>query len=134
MPVSDSPWLQPLYDDPEFVVRNVIRHYGGWYSGRPSELKPAPREAVAREIAALAGGAAALAVRAQAIAERGDADALRLACHLADYALESDPADPAIREIVAALYEARAKGERSLMAINLFRSGAAYARAGRAFR
>ncbi len=45
LPVSDSPWLQPVYDDTEFLVRNTIRFYGGWWSGRPSELKPAPREA-----------------------------------------------------------------------------------------
>ncbi len=134
VPESDSPWLQPLYDDPEFIVRNVIRHFGGWYSGRPSELKPAPREEVACEIAALAGGAAALAARAKAVAARGGPEALRLACHLADYALESDPSDAIVRETVAALYEERAKGERSLMAVNLFRSGAAYARAGRPFR
>ncbi|GIR36218.1 MAG: hypothetical protein CM15mP49_16030 [Actinomycetota bacterium] len=23
------PWLQPLYDEPEFVVRNIWRMYGG---------------------------------------------------------------------------------------------------------
>ena len=37
LPKSDSPWLQPVYDDTEFIVRNVIRFYGGWWSGRPSE-------------------------------------------------------------------------------------------------
>jgi glyoxylase-like metal-dependent hydrolase (beta-lactamase superfamily II) len=131
IPRSGSPWLQPIYDDGEFIVRNVIRHFGGWYSGRPSELKPSPRDAVAREIARGAGGALPLAERARAIAGAGD---LPLACHLADYALEADPADPAIRAIVADLYEARAAAEPSLMAINLFRSAAAYARAGRPFR
>ena len=30
LPKSDSPWLQPVYDDTEFLVRNVIRFYGGW--------------------------------------------------------------------------------------------------------
>ncbi len=57
LPKSNSPWLQPVYDDTEFLVRNVIRYYGGWWSGRPSELKPAPRNALAREMATLAGGA-----------------------------------------------------------------------------
>ena len=47
LPKSDSPWLQPVYDDTEFLVRNVIRYYGGWWSGRPSELKPAPRAKLA---------------------------------------------------------------------------------------
>jgi glyoxylase-like metal-dependent hydrolase (beta-lactamase superfamily II) len=130
LPTSSSPWLSPIYDDAEFIIRNVIRHYGGWFSGRPSELKPAPRSDVAREIALLAGGAGALVDRARALAAAGD---LRLASHLADYALEAAPEDAAVREGVAALYRARAAGEESLMAVNLFRSAAAYAEDGRPF-
>jgi glyoxylase-like metal-dependent hydrolase (beta-lactamase superfamily II) len=130
-PQSASPWLQPVYDEAEFIVRNVIRYYGGWWSGRPSDLKPAPREEVAHEIARLAGGAAPLLARARAIAAGGG---LRLACHLADYALEAQPRDPDVQDAVAALYEERAAGEAGLMARNLFRSAAAYARAGRPFR
>jgi glyoxylase-like metal-dependent hydrolase (beta-lactamase superfamily II) len=129
LPVSDAPWLQPVYDDAEFIIRNVIRHYGGWYSGRPSELKPAPRAEVARELAALCGGADKLVARAH---ELGASD-LRLACHLADYALEAAHDDEQVRRNVAALYEQRAAGETSLMAVNLYRSAAAYAREGKPF-
>lgn len=130
LPVSQSPWLQPVYDDTEFLVRNVIRFYGGWWSGRPSELKPAPRAELAREMAALAGGALVLATRAEALAATGN---FRLASHLADSALEAAPADPQVQAKVAAVYEARAQSEQSLMAINIFNSAAAYARAGRPF-
>jgi glyoxylase-like metal-dependent hydrolase (beta-lactamase superfamily II) len=124
-PVSASPWLQPVYDEPEFIVRNLLRLHGGWHSGRPSELKPAPRVALARELCALSGGAAAMAARARAIADAGD---FRLACHLADWALEAAPDDAAVRDEVAAIYEQRAAGETSLMAVNLFRAAAAAAR------
>ena len=65
------PYLQALYDEPEFIVRNVWRLYGGWWDGDPSRLKPAPREELARELAELAGGAERLAERAQALAEGG---------------------------------------------------------------
>ena len=130
LPKSDSPWLQPVYDDTEFLVRNVIRLYGGWWSGRPSELKPAPRAELAREIAKSCGGALSLAERAEALAASGD---FRLACHLADFALEAAPNDSAVQEKVAAVYEKRAAQETSLMTINIFHSAAAYARAGRAF-
>ncbi len=130
MPASDSPWLQPVYDDAEFIVRNVIRFYGGWWSGRPSELKPAPRAALAQEIAALAGGAKRLAERAEALAAKGE---FRLASHLADFALEAAPADKSVQEKVAAVYDGRAAAEESLMAINIFNSAAAYARAGRPY-
>lgn len=54
------------------------------------------------EIARLAGGAAALADRAAAIAQIGD---VRLACHLADYALEAAPEDSHVQEAVARVYE-----------------------------
>lgn len=128
-PGTRSPWLQPVYDEAEFIVRNIIRYYAGWWSGRPSELKPAPRGAVAQEIAAAAGGAAALLARAEALAGTD----LRLACHLADYALEAAPADAAVQSGVAALYERRAAQETSLMARNIFRSAAVYAREGRPF-
>ena len=39
--LTQLPYLRPLYDEPEFVVRNVWRRYGGWWDGDPSHLKPA---------------------------------------------------------------------------------------------
>lgn len=129
-PATESPWLQPVYDEAEFIVRNVIRWYGGWWTGRPSELKPAPRADVAAEVATMAGGAHALAGHALTTADRGD---LALACHLADYALEAAPDDPAVQTAVAEVYERRADAEESLMAVNIFRSAAEYARRGRPF-
>jgi alkyl sulfatase BDS1-like metallo-beta-lactamase superfamily hydrolase len=130
VPKSDSPWLQPVYDEAEFIVRNVIRYYGGWWSGRPSDLKPAARESVASELAALGGGAERLADRAKELAASGD---LRLACHLADLALEATPTSTSVQSAVASVYEQRAEQETSLMAINLFNSAAAYAKEGRPF-
>jgi glyoxylase-like metal-dependent hydrolase (beta-lactamase superfamily II) len=130
LPTSSSPWLQPVYDDTEFLVRNVIRHYGGWWSGRPSELKPAPRATLATEVATLAGGAKALATRAKEIADTGD---LRLASHLADFALEAAPRDADVQSVVGAIYERRADAEKSLMAVNIFHAAASYARAGKPF-
>lgn len=50
-----KPYLRPIYDDPEFVVRNVWRLYGGWYDLDPAGLKPARSSDLAREIASLAG-------------------------------------------------------------------------------
>jgi glyoxylase-like metal-dependent hydrolase (beta-lactamase superfamily II) len=131
LPVSDEPWLQNVYDDAEFIIRNVIRYYGGWWSGRPSELKPPPRDELATEMARLCGGPAKLAARARAVADEGN---MRLACSLADYALEAAPQDPDVQALVARLYEQRSSEEEGLMAINLFASAAAYARDGRPYR
>ncbi|OLT11213.1 MBL fold metallo-hydrolase [Actinomadura sp. CNU-125] len=129
LPHSASPWLQPVYDEAEFIVRNVIRYYGGWWSGRPSELKPATRADVAAQVADLAGGAHTVLERATSVAESD----LRLACHLADYALEAAPGDERVRTEVARLYALRAEGEEGLMATNIYRSAVSYAEAGRPF-
>ena len=131
LPETDEPWLREIYDEGEFIVRNVIRYYGGWWTGRPSALKPAPRDALAAEVADLAGGPGALAERARALADDGH---FRLASHLADYALEAAPGDEAIQETVVDVYEARADAAESLMAANIFHSAAAYAADGRPFR
>ncbi|HMU81622.1 MAG TPA: alkyl sulfatase dimerization domain-containing protein, partial [Microthrixaceae bacterium] len=53
--LAGLPWLRPIYDEPEFVVHNIWRLYGGWYDGNPARLKPAPDAAVAAELATLAG-------------------------------------------------------------------------------
>ena len=60
-----KPYLRPLYDEPEFVVRGVWRQFGGWWDGAPSRLKPAPDAVLATELAELAGGAGRLIERAQ---------------------------------------------------------------------
>ena len=129
-PGPDSPWLQTLYDDAEFIARNVIRYYGGWYTGRPSELKPPARSDLATQIADLAGGTDALVARAQ---ELDGAGHQRVAGALLDLALEAEPGNEAVQDSVAELYDRRADAEPGLMATNLYRSAAAYARAGRPY-
>ena len=37
------PYLQPVYDEPEFVVRSVWRLYGGWWDGNPATLEAGRR-------------------------------------------------------------------------------------------
>ena len=115
------PYLKPFYDEPEFIVRNIWRMYGGWYDGNPANLKPAPEAALAGELARLAGGAAALAVRAKEVAEAGD---LRLACHLAEFAALAAPGDPAIEAACAGVYRLRAESEFSLMSRGIFNAAA----------
>ena len=81
--ILDKPYMRPLYDEPEFVVRNIWRLYGGWWDGAASRLKPAPDAQVATELAKLSGGAETLMTRALELMVSGD---IRLACHLADFA------------------------------------------------
>ena len=119
--VLAKPYMRPLYDEPEFVVRGIWRMYGGWWDGAASRLKPSPDAVLGAEIASLAGGADVLMARAKGLAEDGD---MRLACHLADFAGWAAPDDAAVHARRAELYELRRKQELSLMSKGIFRAAA----------
>lgn len=114
------PWLRPVYDEPEFVVRNVWRMYGGWYDGNPSRLKPAPDAALAAEVATLAGGVEVLVRRARELSAAGDDTSLRLACHLVEAAVQAAPEDVEAHRARADVYRLRRSVESSLMAKGIF--------------
>jgi alkyl sulfatase BDS1-like metallo-beta-lactamase superfamily hydrolase len=117
--LADRPYLQPVYDEPEFVVRNVWRLYGGWWDGNPATLKPAPEAAVATEVVQLAG-AAAVAARVEELLAAGDEASLRLAGHLAEWLVQADPASSAATEAKQRVFGARVVAERSTMAKGVF--------------
>jgi alkyl sulfatase BDS1-like metallo-beta-lactamase superfamily hydrolase len=123
----ERPYLRPIYDEPEFVVRNVWRLYGGWYDGNPATLKPAPETALAGQLAELAGGAAMLAGRASVLAEAGDDASLRLAGHLAELAALAEPDNPTVQRVKADVFERRVAAEASTMAKGVFAWAAAEA-------
>ncbi len=139
--LTDRPFLQPVYDEPEFIVRTVWRRYGGWWDGNPATLKPAPERALAAEVAALAGGPQVLAARAVALCEQAAAVAaaaspppaglvladppgdelLRLAGHLAEMAWLADPADRAVAAARQRVFAQRADTASSTMSTGVFR-------------
>ena len=106
--LSATPYLRPFYDEPEFVVHNIWRQFGGWWDGMPSRLKPSPDAHLAGALATLAGGADRLVARAEEAVAAGD---LRLACHLVDLAGWAAPDDPVVHGARAAVYEARRHAE-----------------------
>jgi alkyl sulfatase BDS1-like metallo-beta-lactamase superfamily hydrolase len=118
--LADRPYLQPTYDEPEFVVRNIWRLYGGWWDGDAANLKPAPSGALAAEIASLVGGSERLIERALALSDSGEH---RLACHLAEFAVRAGDS-PELHAKRAEIYARRRDSERSLMAKGVFRAAA----------
>lgn len=122
--LADRPFLQPVYDEPEFIVRNLWRLYGGWWDGNPATLLPAPEVRLAEEIAQLAGGAGALAERAEELAATGSDERLRLAGHLAELAWRAAPADPAVARVRQRIFTARAEAATSTMARGIFAAAA----------
>ena len=119
--LADRPWLAPQYDEPEFVVRNVYRQFGGWWDGNPAHLKPSRESALAAEMVALAGSVEALTDRALELAESGD---LRLACHLVELAVAAEPEHEGAHRARAAVYWRRRAAERSLMAKGVYSAAA----------
>ncbi len=117
--LADKPYLRPAYDEPEFIVRNIWRLYGGWWDGDPASLKPAPASREAAVIAELCGGPHALAERAsRALAE----DEPRIAARLAELAVQADPSDEDIRATHGAVFTALADAATSTMARGIYRA------------
>jgi alkyl sulfatase BDS1-like metallo-beta-lactamase superfamily hydrolase len=115
--LAERPYLQPVYDEPGYVVRNLWRLYGGWYDGVPSHLKPAPEAELGREIATLAGGLDGLVARARTLAAEGR---LALAAHLIDWAVAAEPAHREAHAARAQIYARRAQEARALMTRGIF--------------
>jgi alkyl sulfatase BDS1-like metallo-beta-lactamase superfamily hydrolase len=126
--LRDKPYLRPVYDHPQFLVRNVWRRYGGWHDGEPDNLLPAPRAEQAHAWVDLAGGIGPVIRRATALADEGN---LRLACHLIEAAVLTEPTSAEAHAVRRRIYEDRASGEESLMARNILRHAAEASRSGK---
>jgi glyoxylase-like metal-dependent hydrolase (beta-lactamase superfamily II) len=119
--LAGLPYLRPGYDEPEFIVRNIWRLYGGWWDGDPASLKPAPTDRLAIVLAELAGGARPLADRA--MRELADGEP-RTAAHLAELARHAAPADESVRAAHRAVFTALADSATSTMARGIYRAAA----------
>jgi alkyl sulfatase BDS1-like metallo-beta-lactamase superfamily hydrolase len=119
--LSGRPYLQPFYDEPEFIVRNIWRLYGGWWDGNPANLRPANDRRLASELAELAGGPTALATRAEALVNEGSEEALRLAGHLAEMAWLAAPNDQGVQRVRQQVFHTLAQHATSTMSRGVFR-------------
>jgi alkyl sulfatase BDS1-like metallo-beta-lactamase superfamily hydrolase len=117
-PATDKPWLQPVYDHPEFIARNVYRLYGGWYDGDPANILPAHSEDVA---AALVNATGPMPILERARKLRDDGE-IQLACHLVDFVRKGQPDNREAWELWRDLFTERAATEESLMARGAFLS------------
>ena len=116
--LAGRPYLREVYDEAEFVVRNVWRRYGGWWDGNPARLKPPLDAELAAEVASLAGGAEALAARADELVQGGE---LELGAQLAEWAVLADTGSEAAKRARVGAYEALADAATSLMTRGIYR-------------
>lgn len=113
----EKAYMRPTYDEPEFIVHNIWRLYGGWYEGDPAHLKPAPKSVYATEIAALAGGVDRLAQRAEQLSQQGEH---RMACHLIEIAAQAEPTNLDLHRVRSEVYMTRRGTELSRMAKGIY--------------
>jgi len=119
--LMEKPYLRPVYDHPQFVLRNIWRLYGGWYDGEPDNLLPAPRAQQATAWVELAGGVDRVLQKARELVAAGDA---RLACHLVEYAVLAEPGSKDAHVVRSEVYAARSKEQTSSMARNILNHAA----------
>ena len=117
----DKPYLQPVYDHPQFIVRNVWRRYGGWWDGEPDNLLPSPRAEQATVWVELAGGLDNVLARAAELRAAGE---LRLACHLVEFAVLAQPDSSEAHQLRAGIYAERSGQQTSSMARNILNHAA----------
>jgi alkyl sulfatase BDS1-like metallo-beta-lactamase superfamily hydrolase len=117
--LAEKPYLRPAYDEPEFIVRNIWRLYGGWWDGDPASLKPAPPDRLATVLAELCGGAHTLAERAARALTDGEP---RVAARLAELAIQAAPTDETVHAMHRTVFAALADAATSTMARGIYRA------------
>jgi alkyl sulfatase BDS1-like metallo-beta-lactamase superfamily hydrolase len=117
--LATRPFLRATYDHPKFIVRNLLRLWGGWWNGNAAELLPATPARQATEVATLAGGVGAIVARGRALLAGGDATT---AAHLAEWATRAEPASRDAQAFKRDVYARRLEEAESLMARGIFRA------------
>ena len=111
------PWLRPVYDDPEFLIRMVWRRYGGWWDGEYDRLLPDSRENEAQEWVELSGGIDAIINKAL---DNLTNKKYKLAAHLIEVAYYADKRNEKLHKARKEIYAALSEEQDSSMARNIF--------------
>ncbi len=117
-----KPYLRPLYDEPEFVIRNIWRQFGGWWDGAASRLKPSPDAQLATVIAELSGGPAVLLNRAPS--KRSPTTTCDWPATSPIWPAGQRPTIPSIHAGRAAIYLERRNAEWGLMSKGIYMAAA----------
>jgi alkyl sulfatase BDS1-like metallo-beta-lactamase superfamily hydrolase len=109
-------YLKPIYDEPEFIIRNIWRRYGGWYDGNPARLKPPTDKDLSKVVCEIGGGVGNVSDAALKYAEKGGESDLRIARQLAEWAYTAAPTDEKAKDTRKRVYEGSHEKATSLMA------------------
>lgn len=117
--LSTRPFLRVIYDHPKFIVRNLLRLWGGWWNGNAADLLPSTWEEQAQEIAALAGGIEALVARGRTLLDEGND---QMACHIAEWATRSHPEHQGAQQLKRDAYKVRLDAAQETMTQGIYRA------------
>ena len=117
--LSTRPFLRVIYDHPKFIVRNLLRLWGGWWNGNAADLLPAPWQDQGREIATLSGGIEPLVARGRELLAGGE---VVMACHVAEWATQGDPGEAAAQELKRDAYRQRLAEAKETMTQGIYRA------------
>ena len=114
--LMELPWLRPVYDDPEFLVRMIWRRYGGWWEGEYDRLFPAKRSDEASLWIELVGSLDHVISKAIELSEQSKH---RLAVHLIETAFYADPNNDKVHEARDKIYADFSLNQTSSMGRNI---------------
>ncbi len=110
------PWLRPVYDDPEFLIRMIWRRYGGWWDGEYDRLLPAKRSEESKVWMELVGGIEIVIDKALEMSSQGKD---KIAAHLIETAFYADETNESVHKARQAIYENFSIKQDSSMARNI---------------
>ena len=114
--LMELPWLKPVYDDPEFLIRMIWRRYGGWWEGEYDRLFPAKRSVEASLWIDLVGSLDVVITKAIELSNQNEH---RLAAHLIETAFYSDPSNSKVHEARETIYSNFSNEQTSSMGRNI---------------
>ena len=114
--LMNNPWLTPIYDDPQFLIRMIWRRYGGWWDGEYDRLLPSPRKEEANAWVELSGGIENIILKAK---EQLNNKNYSVAAHLIETAFHANNTHEEMQKIRAEIYEKFSAVQSSSMGRNI---------------
>jgi alkyl sulfatase BDS1-like metallo-beta-lactamase superfamily hydrolase len=114
--LMEYPWLRPIYDDPQFLIRMVWRRYGGWWDGEYDRLLPSTRKEEAAIWVQLSGGIENIIAKALENSVNGNH---KIAAHLIETAFHADNDNKDMHKARADIYKKFALNQSSSMGRNI---------------
>lgn len=118
--LDEKEYLAPIYGCTEFIIRDVLRQYAGWWGGDPSMLIPVSRQTRSADLLSLVDRSA-LIEKIEGLVKDGEP---RRALHLAMTLYYADPSDSRSKALAAKVLGALGEVERSYIARNFYAAAA----------